>query len=126
MAKTLGDKVRELREIRGMSGVELARQVGINASYVSEIENGNRVPSIDVLKKIANSLRADPGYFISERAVNPKDIDGVPLEFLKYLLDENKIEFLKIAKELDEKNLPPETIRRYIKAIDIIAKSDNK
>ena len=123
MPKSIGQKVREMRESRMISGAQLAKAAGVEASYVSDIENGKKTPSIAVIKKIGKALGTDPGYFISEKDVLPEDVKGMPAEFLKYAFNDDKREYLRIVKELDEKNLPPETIRRYIAAIEIIDKT---
>jgi transcriptional regulator with XRE-family HTH domain len=126
MPKSTGAKIREIREAREMSGAELAKTAGIEASYVSDIENGKKTPSISVLKKIGKALKTDPGYFISDKDILPQDIEGIPPEFLGYLLREEKQEYLRIAKDLDEKNLSPDTIRRYIEAIELIDRAGKK
>jgi len=54
--KTLGTMIRDVRVQTGLSLRGLAKQLGITPSYQSDIENDRRVPSEDVLKKIAESL----------------------------------------------------------------------
>jgi transcriptional regulator with XRE-family HTH domain len=53
---TLGDVIRKARVATDQSLREFARAVGITPSYQSDIENDRRVPSEDVLKKIADLL----------------------------------------------------------------------
>jgi transcriptional regulator with XRE-family HTH domain len=54
--KTLGQVIRDTRVASGRSLREFARGVGITPSYQSDIENDRRIPSEDVLKKMAGSL----------------------------------------------------------------------
>jgi transcriptional regulator with XRE-family HTH domain len=54
---TLGERLRELREAANMSLRELARDVGVSAAFISDIELGKRYPSDDVLKRIAAVLQ---------------------------------------------------------------------
>lgn len=57
MIKTLGQKIRELREDKDLSLRELAKQLGgLSAAFLSDIELGRRYPSDEVLAKIANVL----------------------------------------------------------------------
>lgn len=57
MEKTLGDKIRELREEKDLSLREFAKDLGdISASHVSDIELGRRYPSEALLEKIASIL----------------------------------------------------------------------
>ena len=51
--KTLGDRIRELREQQDLSVRELARKINVSAPFMSDVELGRRHPSEDVLKKIA-------------------------------------------------------------------------
>ncbi len=57
--KTLGDIIRTARVAAGPSLREFARSLGITPSYQSDIENDRRIPSEDVLKKIAELLKLD-------------------------------------------------------------------
>ena len=54
----LGDRVREMRALRGMSRKELARQSGISERYVAQIEAGKGNVSIILLLRIANAIRS--------------------------------------------------------------------
>ncbi len=50
------NKVRVWREHRGMTAAALADAAGISTPYLSQIESGKRDGSIDVMKRIANTL----------------------------------------------------------------------
>src|SRR5437762_1315677 len=54
--KTLGEVIRNARVASGRSLREFARALEITPSYQSDIENDRRVPSEEVLKKIAGLL----------------------------------------------------------------------
>lgn len=54
----LGDRVREMRALCGMSRKELARQSGISERYVAQIEAGKGNVSIVLLLRIAYAIRA--------------------------------------------------------------------
>lgn len=51
-----GRALREIRAIRGMSQERLARQAGLDPTYVSGIERGVRNPSLTNLLKLAKTL----------------------------------------------------------------------
>lgn len=59
-----GNPIRVWREYEKIKLNELAEKVGISASYLSQIENGKRNPTIDTLKLIAAALRVDPELLI--------------------------------------------------------------
>ena len=53
----LSKNLRIIRESRGIGVNELARRSGVNANYISAIENGRREnPSKEILSKIADAL----------------------------------------------------------------------
>ena len=51
--------VKVFREHRGITQTQLAESAGIRQAYVSQIEAGSRVGTVDVLKRIAEALRLD-------------------------------------------------------------------
>ncbi len=51
-----GKRVRFLREQRKLTQEELALLSDINKNYLSDIERGERNPTLVVIKKIANGL----------------------------------------------------------------------
>ncbi|QFY59380.1 helix-turn-helix transcriptional regulator [Rhizobium grahamii] len=52
-------RIRTYRIYRKMTATELAEAVGISQPYLSDIENGKKSGSVDVLKRIAVALRVD-------------------------------------------------------------------
>ncbi len=56
--------IRVWREYKKIKLNELAKKVGISASYLSQIENGKRNPTIDTLKLIATALGVDTNLLI--------------------------------------------------------------
>jgi transcriptional regulator with XRE-family HTH domain len=57
-----GVRLRELRKARGYTLRALAKQIGVDFSYVSKIENGRlpHTPSADTIRAVALALDADP------------------------------------------------------------------
>ncbi len=51
--------IKVLREYRGMTQAELARQVGLSPMYISQIETGRRGGSTKALRRIAAALDID-------------------------------------------------------------------
>jgi len=51
--------IRAWREYRRIKMNALSEKVGISSSYLSQIENGKRNPTIDTLKAIAKELEID-------------------------------------------------------------------
>lgn len=49
--------VKVYRELRGLTGKELAERTGISSAFLSEIENGKKDGGISTLKRIAQELK---------------------------------------------------------------------
>jgi transcriptional regulator with XRE-family HTH domain len=64
--RTLGDILREGRLARQRGLRELARELDITPSYLSDIENDRRVPSEDVLRKLAAGLDLDADELLAQ------------------------------------------------------------
>jgi len=57
-------KIKQYRVMRDLSTTELARKVNVAQGYISDIENGNKFPSIPLLCHIAKALSCKPGELI--------------------------------------------------------------
>ena len=65
-----GEKIRLLRERRGLSQEELAKAAGyISRSSISKIESGDSDPSQKMLKRIAIALDVPAAELISDSDV---------------------------------------------------------
>jgi transcriptional regulator with XRE-family HTH domain len=53
---SLGPNLRALREKQNISQEELAQAIGVRQSTISEIERGNRTPSLPVANRLAEKL----------------------------------------------------------------------
>jgi len=54
--KALGEKIRTLRKAQGLSQAQLADSVGINVSYLSQVETGKHNISFGYLAALAERL----------------------------------------------------------------------
>lgn len=52
----IGQKLRELREAKEFSQGVIEKRTGLLRCYVSRVENGHTVPSVDTLEKWARAL----------------------------------------------------------------------
>ncbi len=48
--------VKYLRKQLGWSQELLAEKTGVSSPYITQIENGKRTPSLDIVEKLANAL----------------------------------------------------------------------
>ena len=61
-------RIKMLREKLGISQYELAQKVGISQVCLCRYETGERSPSYQILKRIANELDCTVDYLIGESA----------------------------------------------------------
>ncbi len=52
----IGDRLKELRESKQLSQGDIEKRTGLLRCYISRVENGHTVPSIDTLEKMARAL----------------------------------------------------------------------
>jgi transcriptional regulator with XRE-family HTH domain len=60
----LGNRVRALRKKHQWTQVEMADLLGVDRSYLSEIETGKKDPSLRVLKAIADGFHLTLSQFL--------------------------------------------------------------
>ena len=60
----VGIRIRELRELRGLSGGAFAEKVDITTKYLYEIEEGKRNFSSDVLRRMTENLGVSCDYIM--------------------------------------------------------------
>ena len=62
----LNERIKELRVASGINQVELAQRLGVSKQSVSNWENDNIQPSIDMLVKIAHTFSVSTDYLLGE------------------------------------------------------------
>ncbi|QXE19977.1 helix-turn-helix domain-containing protein [Clostridium sp. 001] len=74
----LSAKLRELRNTNNLTLKELSKKSGISVSFISDIENGRRNPSIETLKSLANALGISADEFLkTDNNSKEKPIDKI-------------------------------------------------
>lgn len=82
----IGLMIRSYRLQRGMSQGDIEKRTGLLRCYLSRVENGHTVPSLDTLGKIATALDVPLAQFFSDGALTA-NLDTEPLgdEELRFL-----------------------------------------
>lgn len=87
----LGPNVRRLRLARGMSQEELGRKVGASKQSVSNWENGNIMPSVDLLLRLADCFGVSTDLLLgreSRRALDVTGLTEVQTTHIQQLIDD--------------------------------------
>lgn len=95
----IGEALRLIRVLNGLTQKELAREIDLSDSYVSEVERGNREPSLTVIKKYSEYFRV-PVSSIMLFAESVSESEGG----VRGLMSERLLEVMKMAAgERDKK-----------------------
>ena len=54
----IGERLRQLREEKNLSQGHIGQKTGLLRCYISRVENGHTVPSIETMEKFARALEA--------------------------------------------------------------------
>ncbi len=76
--------LRTLREVRRLKQKDLAEKAGLDASYVSQIESGKRIPSTSAVEAISNALGV-PVALLMLFASDAEDLKGISPEKARQL-----------------------------------------
>ena len=82
----IGSTIRAYRLQKGMSQGDIEKRTGLLRCYLSRVENGHTVPSLETLQKIAYARALQVAQFFSDEAVSR--------EMSSLRLSEDEIRFL--------------------------------
>jgi transcriptional regulator with XRE-family HTH domain len=68
----VGERLRQLRELKGLSQGEIEERTGLLRSYISRVENGHTDPSVGTLGKFARGLDVPLYQFLYDGEEPPK------------------------------------------------------
>ena len=74
----IGEVIRSYRGQRGLSQGDIERRTGLLRCYLSRVENGHTVPSLETLQKIARALDLQLSEFFAEEVIG-KEMSGLNL-----------------------------------------------
>jgi len=73
----IGDRLRALREEKKLSQGDIQKRTGLVRPYISRVENGHTVPSIETLEKMARALEI-PMYQLFYDGDEPPKLPNLP------------------------------------------------
>ncbi len=87
MAIPLHEKIKKLRLNRGYTQSAFARELGISAGYLSQLEMGLRKPSRALIQRVADNFGASLDYLLREG--RGPAVEGVPSEIVEFFRSEH-------------------------------------
>ncbi len=132
------NKLKELRENQGYSQVELAEKVGLNRSYLSQIESGmKRIPR-KYLQKICETLNVTEAQLLGYEEVKRIDNDvlGYAIDIVDSITDASdmtkneRVEMLgrvySMVQDVLERKLTPEQLEEEVQKLQKEAENTEK
>lgn len=81
----LGKRIYDLRTSFNWTQVQLAEKLNISKQTVSNWENENIQPSIEMLVRIAKLFHVSTDYLLGLENAQTINVDGLPLPFVAHL-----------------------------------------
>lgn len=81
----LGYRISQLRTAAGWSQVELSKRLGVTKQTVSNWENENIQPSIEMLVRIAKLFNVSSDYLLGLDDVPQLNVQGLPCDLIAHL-----------------------------------------
>lgn len=85
----IGDVLKRMRIIYDYKAKDMSNLLDISPSYLSEIENGKKQPSLDLLQRYANvfGVKVSSLILLSEKIENVEENQQVVKKMMKYLIE---------------------------------------
>jgi transcriptional regulator with XRE-family HTH domain len=72
----VGERVKQFREMHGLSQGEIEERTGLLRCYISRVENGHTVPSVETLEKFAGALEVPLYQLLYEGEKPPRSLSA--------------------------------------------------
>jgi transcriptional regulator with XRE-family HTH domain len=110
----IGRRLSELRAAKGLSQGDLEKRTGLLRCYVSRVENGHTVPSIETLEKMAKAFGIEMYQLFFEGENQPK---AIPVES-RAAPDTREQKLIQTFRNLNKRNqeLVVAMVRKMAKA----------
>lgn len=84
----IGKRLNQIRKEKGMSQQALAALLGTSSGYISEIEQGKKMPGSDFLISLKRALEIDLNWFLTGDEIRVGSIDTDLLEDVVEVVDQ--------------------------------------
>ena len=112
MNKLFAETLRKLRTERGLSQIQLGKQMFVDNSTVARWENGSRLPDATMITRLAGVLDVDIGMLLSAAAVSDDPPNVIMVDDSRVIL----IDSLSVLEEV----LPNAAITGFIRPSEAI------
>lgn len=85
MSGSLNENIRRFRLEQSLSQVEFARRLNVSKQCVSNWENDNVRPSVEMLTKIADCFQVSTDALLGRDSLNTLNVDGLSPEQIAHI-----------------------------------------
>ena len=85
MVLFLNENIKKLRIAKGINQVEFAKDMGVSKQCVSNWENDNVMPSIEMLCKIADYFLVSTDFLLGRKEEKTIDVTGLSDEQIAHI-----------------------------------------
>ncbi len=85
MILILNENIKRLRLARGLNQVEFAKAMGVSKQCISNWENDNVMPSIEMLVRIADFFNVSTDYVLGRNEKTYIDVSGLTDEQISHI-----------------------------------------
>lgn len=107
------DRLKELRQQRGLSQSELAKSIGVSKSTISMLEVGSRLPSYELLEALGDYFNVTLDYLNGKEMGSMYYLDPAAAELAKEVFDREELKVLFDAV----RDVPKEDLELVIKMV---------
>lgn len=100
---TFGNRLKELRKAKGLTQIEISKDINFSQSAITAYENGKREPNFEVLQKLAAYFNVSTDYLLGKiDTSNPPATKTNSTDLLDFLFHDEP-EFLAKIRSIDIK-----------------------
>ena len=103
----IGENIKRIRTNKCLTQEEFAKEVGISRSYLGDLENDRKSPTVETLEKISSKMETTVRYLLGGNEVNNKAIDFL-MEYGFKLMRNTKCKKKTVYIELPSENIDDE------------------
>ena len=114
-------KIKEARQLAGITQKELAKTIGVSAGTLSDYENGNHDPKSDSLVRIADACGVTVDYLLGrEKEKSPTPSEGSAGENGKLSVDDVEKALVSLGLIKDGQDITEDDLRFVNGIVDLI------
>jgi transcriptional regulator with XRE-family HTH domain len=111
----VGTRLKQFRELKGLSQGKIEGRTGLLRCYVSQVENGHTVPSLETLEKFARALEMPLYQLLYEGEKPPKSPKAQEIDDWASRGKGRRI-FSKLQNALQKMSVPDRALLLYLAA----------